>query len=102
MKLMLGSSHVHGRGLPRRGDRSQVGIDVVLPQSQPAEDVRGHVQRVWGGRRNLRVTARGRQTGRGKLRRVVRVNQIVRDARMVGLRRKQRLQDCRRFFPLLD
>ena len=86
-----------GRGLELRfrgPRRCGVGCDRVLPHAQPREDVRRHVQRVrrrWGDRG---VTPRRRQPLLHQLGVVVRVNQVVRGAGVIGTRLEEGLEDA--------
>src|SRR5437773_1796542 len=79
--------------LPRQLRRAQVRHDVLVPQAQPSEDVRRHVLCVRHGRSDLGVAARGVQAEMRKLRHVVRVDQVVGEPRMLGLRLEERLED---------
>ena len=81
-----------GLGNPR-GVR--VRIDRLLPVANAREDVRGHVQGVRRIGRHLRVAPCGRQALLGQRRRVVEVNEIVRDTRMVWLPIPDLLEDRR-------
>ncbi len=85
MELVAFAAHAHGRHFARRGNRGEVGIDVVLPQADAGEDVRWHMQRVRSGGRDLRITARGGNAELRQLRLVVAVDQVMRDSGMIGL-----------------
>src|SRR5215475_15491298 len=67
--------------------RRRLGVEVrsngFLPQSQSREDVRGHVPRMRGGGRDLRIAAGGGKRKIRERRIVVTVNQIVRYAGML-------------------
>src|SRR5208337_4227619 len=58
-------------------------LDGVVPHPQGKEDVRGHVLRMRGCRRNLAIKTRGAQSERRVYRIVVGVNEVVQRARMV-------------------
>ena len=62
-----------------------VRVDRLLPHPKPSEDVRGHVQRMWHVRRDLRVADRCVQAGGCKFRRIVAVDQIMDDAGVIWL-----------------
>jgi hypothetical protein len=64
--------------------------------------MRWHVQGMWSGRRNLRVAAGCRDAKFGKLRRVVGVNQVMRNAWMIRFGGELFLQDRCGFFPMLQ
>ena len=93
VKLVAFAAHVHGGGFARGGDGGEVGVDVVLPEANARENVRGHVQGVGRGGRDLGVTAGGGNAELGQLRLVVGVNQIMRDSGMVGFAGKQRFEN---------
>ena len=80
---------------PRRIGGRQVRVDRLLPEPEPREDVRRHVERVGRGGRDLRVGARRRQRLGGERRIVEGVDHVVRDARMIRLERKQFVQELR-------
>jgi hypothetical protein len=84
--------------LPRlgRARRCVVGGDRFLPIADAREDMRRHMQRVRSPRRDLRVAGGRAQPFIGDGRIVVGVDQVVRDARMVGLALEYLLQDGRR------
>src|SRR5437016_2279096 len=69
-------------------DSSLVGLDLVIPHAESKKDVRSHVLRMIGFGRNLRVDARGPQAERSVDRVVVTMNQVVNDARMPRMLRK--------------
>ncbi len=95
-----GGAGVGARDPLARGlGRGQVRIDRLLPHAEAGEDVRRHVQRVRRGRRDLGVAARRRQRQIRQRRVVEGVDHVVRDPRVLGLERKQAIQDLRR--PLL-
>ena len=83
--------------LGRRGG-GQVRIDRILPQAQPRENVRRHVQGVRRRGRDPGITPRGRKRQNRQLRRIVAVDHVVRDARMVRLLRQNAIQDLGRLF----
>ncbi len=93
VELVAFAAHVHGRGLARGGDRGQVRFDVVLPQADARENVRWHMQGVRRGGRDLRVAARRGNARLRQLRLVVTVNQVMRDAGMIGLGREELFED---------
>ena len=68
----------------------------VFPRADARENVRRHVQRVRRRRRDLRVRPRGGEPFLGERRKVVAVDQEMRDARMVRILRQQRLEELRR------
>ena len=75
--------------------RGEVGFDRFLPEPEPREDVRRHVERVSRGGGDLRVGPR-RGQGEGGERGIVEgVDQVVRDARMLRLLLQQAVQDFR-------
>ena len=102
MELVAFAGHVHLGALPGGRDGREVGVDRFLPQAQADEDVRRHVERVRRGRRDLRVAARGVETHRGKLGLVAAVNQVMRDARLIGVLREQLVQDRNRLLPIVE
>ena len=73
-------------------------VDRFLPHPEAGEDVRRHVQRMRHIGRDLGVTNRRIEPGLGKLRRVVAVDQVVHDTRMVRLFLPDLVQDFRRLF----
>ena len=82
------------RVLSRRGaSRREVGVDRLLPEPDAGEGMRRHVERMRRVRRNRGVAARRVEAARGQRRRVVGVNQIVRDARVVGHLRREPVED---------
>src|SRR5678815_2751819 len=97
MKLMARTAHLHGGRLAGCRHRRQVRIDVILPQAYPREDVRWHMQRMRCPGSNLRITSRRRKSQLRKLRFIVGMNQIVRDARMVRLGREKFFKHGGRF-----
>jgi hypothetical protein len=58
----------------------QVRGDVFLPETEPGEDVTGHMNGVCGGRRNRRITAGGFQAHGRQLRSVAGMNDVVRES----------------------
>ena len=93
VQSVSGAAHLHFAGLLGGGDRSQVGLDVFLPQTEPGEDVRGHVHRVRRCRRDQRITTRGGECERGELGRIATVDQVMGSSRVVGLFVKELLQN---------
>ena len=83
-----------------RAKRSFIGGGRVVPHAELEKDVGGHVQRVAGLRRDLRVGARRGEGPPGVVRVVVVVDQVVESSRMIGMALQHLLQDRRRF--LLD
>ena len=77
----------------RRGRGPRVGRDVLVPKTQPREDVRRHVLRVRHVGRDRRVPACRVQAVLGELRHIVRVDEVVCEPRMFGLRLEDRLED---------
>ena len=73
-----------------------VRVDRLLPHPEPSEDVRGHVQGMRHVRRDLRVTDRRVQAGLCKLGRIIAVDQIVDDARVIWLLGPNLVEDLRR------
>ena len=71
--------------LERHVSRTAVGRRRVLPGADAGEDMRGHVQRMRRGRRDGRVASCRRQTLLCDRRRVVGVDQVMRDARMIRI-----------------
>ena len=92
VELMSCTAHVHRGRLARGGDRSKVGVNVVLPQTNAGENVRRHVQGVRSRRRNLRVSSRGGNAELRQLRLVVAVDQVVCNSWMIGLSSEQFFQ----------
>jgi len=86
------------RLVARNGDvpRTRVCRGGLLPRADAREDVRRHVQRVRRRGRDRRIAPRGRYPFVGDRRRVVAVDQIVRDAGMVGVLLEFILEDRRR------
>ena len=84
------STHIHRTRLLRNGHRFQVRLDILLPQSEPGENVRRHVDRVGRRRRNLRIGAGGIQSRRRHLRRITGMNNVVRQAGMIRVLLEQR------------
>ena len=78
--------------------RRPVGIDRLLPQAEPGKDVRRHVQRVRDRRCNLCVAHCGRQPEFGELLRVVAMDQVVHDSRVVRLGLPHVFQNLGRLF----
>ena len=74
--------------LARGRRRCEVGLDRLLPVAHAREGVRRHVQRVRRGGRDLRVAARGVERAGRQRRRVVAVNDVVREPGMIGLPRE--------------
>ena len=79
------AGHALRRVLLGGGRRQQVRLDRVLPVTEHREDVRGHVQGMWRRRRDLGIAAGGREPAHGQRREVIGVDNVVGDARMVGL-----------------
>ena len=79
--------------LARSVGRQDVRVDRLLPRADTREGVRRHVQRVRRRRRDLRVAARRAQRVIGQRRHVVAVDDVVRDARMIGLLGVELLED---------
>jgi hypothetical protein len=67
----------------RHGGRALVGCGRFLPGADAGENVRGHVQRVRCGGRDLGVTLGGGQSLCRDRRVVIGVDEVVRDTRMV-------------------
>ena len=82
-------------GLLRLRRRLDVGGHRFLPQADTREGVRGHVERVGHGRRDVRVRARGRQRLVGQRRHVVGVDDVVRQPRVVRHLLVERLENLR-------
>ena len=89
------STHMHGRSFAGSGYRGNVGINIILPETNSSEDMRWHVQSVGRGRCNLGIAARRRQPQLGQLRLVATMDDVMCHARMVGFLRKD-------FFQYLD
>ncbi len=100
MILMTCIAHMRFRCVATGCDGCQVGIDVFLPHAEPGKDVRRHVQGVRCGRSDLSVSPRGWKPEFRHSRHVVRMNQIVRDTRMIRLNQEQFFQDGGRLLPL--
>ena len=79
--------------LLRRGPRPHVRRHGVAPQAELHEDVRGHVQRVLGVGRDLRVAPRRLEPARRERRVVAGVNQVVRAAGMIRVRGEHPLRE---------
>jgi hypothetical protein len=83
----------------RQIDSGLEGHDVrrhdVVPHPELDEDVRRHVQRVRGGRRDLGIGARGVETQNRVIRIVERVDDVVRGARMLRIALEDLLRDRR-------
>src|SRR5207244_11234492 len=71
----------------------EVGLGRLLPQPQPREDVRGHMDRVRRGGRDLRGGPRGRQRQGSQGGVVEGVDEVVGDAGVLRFFLKQRVQD---------
>ena len=82
--------------LPGFGNRSLVGIDRLHPIAHAREDMRRHVQRVRGVRRDIRIAQCRRQPFLRERREIVGVNEIVGHARMVRMLGKLRFENCSR------
>ena len=67
---------VHGLAQRCRGGPA-VPVDRLFPQTEPREDVRRHVQRMWNVRRDLAVSTGHLQRVRRQCRVVVRMNDVV-------------------------
>ena len=65
--------------------RRLVGLDFIFPHAKGQENVRGHVLRMTGIGRNLRIDARGAQSERRMDRVIVAMNQVVDHAGMVRM-----------------
>ena len=65
----------------------------LVPQPEPREDVRRHVERVRRGRRGLGVAAGGRERQAGERRIVEGVNRVVMDSRMLRVRLQEAVQN---------
>ena len=85
MHFVMQHVDVHRGHLVGNLDCGEIGIDVVLPESQAREDVRRHVNRVGGGGRDAGVFAGRGQSEAGHRGIVAAVNDVVGDAGMVGL-----------------
>ena len=70
---------------PRGRARRDVGVDRFLPVAEPRKRVRRHVQRVRRRRRDLRVTPGRFERLIGERRKVVAVDDVVREAGMIRL-----------------
>ena len=68
-----------------RPRRTRVGVDRFLPVAEPRKGVRRHVQRVRRRRRDFRVTPRRLERAIGQRRKVVAVDDVVREAGMIRL-----------------
>ena len=79
---------VRGRG------RRQVGVDRFLPEPDPGEGVRRHVERVRRVRRDLRVAPGRIERPRRQRRHVEAVNDVVRQTRMLRLPLELLLEDA--------
>ena len=75
------------------GGSGQIGINRFLPQSQAHKNVRRHVKRVGGIRRDFGIAARCFQSLRRKLRSIRRVNQVMDRAGMLRLSSHELVQD---------
>ena len=82
-----------GDEAPARVGRREVRGDRILPEPEPREDVRGHVEGVRRVRGDPGVGAGRREGLGGKLRIVERVDHVVRDAGMLRLERQEAVQD---------
>ena len=85
MELMSFAPHVHGSFFLSGRNRADVRINVVLPQSETRKNMCRHVQCMRSRWSDLRIAARRGQTQVRHLRFVVRVDQIMWNARMVRL-----------------
>ena len=102
MELVAFTAHVHGSSLSRGCHGGEIGIDVILPETQARKDVRRHMQSVRGSGSNLRISTRRRETKLSQLRLVVAVDQIVGNARMIGFHAKEFLKYLRCFFTIVE
>jgi hypothetical protein len=75
---------------------AEIRLNRLVPQTQSCEDMRWHVERMRRFRSDFRVAPRGRQRENRKLGRIVAVDQVVNDARMVRLLRQDTVQDLGR------
>ena len=92
VKLMPLAAHVLRRFFLSGRYRANIGIDVVLPQTEPRKNMGWHVQGVWCSRCKLRIPACRRQAQLRHVGFVIRMDQIMRHARVIGLLGKQFLQ----------
>jgi hypothetical protein len=83
--------------LAGRRNGGDIRCDRILPEPQPDENVRRHVQCVRETGSNLGIGPCGRHPLRREHRIVIGMDQVVRDSRMIRTRRKYRLEDGRRF-----
>src|SRR5262245_57083392 len=77
----------------RRGPRTLVRAGIVVPEPELEKDVRGHVQGMLCGWRDLGVLSRRLEPARSIGRIVGGMNQIVRRARMTRVRAEDSLGD---------
>ncbi len=87
-------THIPGRVRGRTG--RLIRRDRIVPVTQPREDVRGHVQSVRRGRRDLRVCPCSAQPPWGQLGAVIGMDQVVRKTGVLRQPAVQRLEDLRR------
>ena len=78
---------------PRGLDRAKIGRDRFVPFTQARVDVRRHVLGVRYRRRDRRVAVGRRLALARERRRVVGMNEIVREARVIGMPTEERLED---------
>ena len=89
VELVAFPAHVHGRFFLGCGDGGLVGVDIVLPQPEPRENVCRHVQGMRGCRSERCIFACCRQSLLRHVGLVVGMYQVVRHAWMVRIFSKQ-------------
>ncbi len=80
-------------------ERALIGGDRFVPETEPNENVRWHVLRMRRRGCDLRVATGGIEPERGELRRIVGVDDVVREPWVLREAAEQRIQD-RRGLPL--
>src|SRR6516162_9689105 len=63
----------------------EIGAYRIIPHAEHGIDMRGHMQRVWRGRRDLVVELSRRYAHRRERREIITVDHVMGDAWMVGL-----------------
>src|SRR5262245_63891599 len=89
--IRIVAAMLHDRMRPR-GRCTHVRRNGLIPQSEPNEDVRGHMQRMRGVRRDVGIPSRGLQAETRELRTIRRVDEVVSRTRVIRLLSHQRVQ----------
>ncbi len=85
---------VRPRVVEARLEGARIGCDGFVPQAQSDENVGRHVLRVRRGGSDLRIAAGRVEAQRREARRVVGVNDVMREAGVLRETLEQRVEDC--------